>query len=128
MSDIQKICRASVAVVATIAAGLATAFGARVREASAAPHAAANTGPGAIVRSQRIDKAALAAMYLQARFPVLALQYIAVLRAGAKISGPLRDELAALSHLADTFGFTFSAGTVLLIGKDANGGIVGPAA
>ncbi|MBV8840579.1 MAG: hypothetical protein JO000_28910, partial [Alphaproteobacteria bacterium] len=90
--------------------------------------AAADTDDAVITKPRRVDKAALAAMYLQARFPTLALQYIASLNAGVRISDPLRDELAALSHLADTFGFTFSAGTVLLIGREANGGVIGPAA
>lgn len=124
MIDVLNIRRACAAAGTMIVAGLATAFGPRARDESAAT----DTDYAAIAKSRRVDKAALAAMHLQARFPVLALQYIASLNAGTQIDPPVRDELAALSHLADTFGFTFSAGTVLLIGREANGGVIGPAA
>ena len=124
MTEIQQIFLACFVAGTMIVAALAMAFGRRAHDESTA----ADTHPAVIVKPQRIDKTALAAMYLQARFPVLALQYVAEFDAGTEISGALRDELAALSHLADTFGFTFSAGTVLLIGREANGGVIGPAA
>src|SRR5690349_17065436 len=113
MANVGAILRACVTTAKALA-GRHTA-GAPDERATAA---ATSTNGGVDVEPWRIDKTALAAMYLQARFPVLALQYIAALDAGAKPSRPLRAELMALSHLADAFGFTFSAGNVLLIGKE----------